>query len=250
MNSDDTNNTQNNSQTPESASNTQSTSSTQNTTSQSPPAASSTFSASRTLDNPYGINTGDIPRNMTKEPSITVITQPLPAPTSPGALLFKGENVTEFLNSWWDLCVDHGVPMDERVRRVSKYCIPSIRGYVESLPEYDSRDWTGLWKVLRKEYIEKDADQQQYTRQYLENYKESAVAKKTELRTYVQHFVMIAKRLVNDRRLDPYTAVGWFLDGLPEDTRRVVMRKGGVDWADVSTFDLDKVHLAARAIVD
>ena len=52
---------------------------------------------------------------------------------------------------------------------------------------------------------------------------------KVGLRTYLQHLVMVAKRFLKDRQLDSYAAVSWFLDGLPEDTRKAVMEEAGID---------------------
>ena len=46
------------------------------------------------------------------------------------APFFGGKNITEFLNRFEDLCVDYGVTTSQKVARVIRYYLPSIRYYL------------------------------------------------------------------------------------------------------------------------
>ena len=54
----------------------------------------------------------------------------MPMVGSVEAPFFRGKNVTEFLDRFEDLCVDYKVAASQKVARVIRYYLPSIRYYL------------------------------------------------------------------------------------------------------------------------
>jgi hypothetical protein len=73
---------------------------------------------------------------------------PLSQSNTPGASLFNSKNVSEFLKTWENLCEDYLVNDVNRLRKLPRYCSRLIRLYVETIPEYERKDWEGLKTVL------------------------------------------------------------------------------------------------------
>ncbi|KAF7508862.1 hypothetical protein GJ744_008571 [Endocarpon pusillum] len=92
---------------------------------------------------------------------------PLPAPGSQGAPWFMGKNVTDFLETFDNLCDDHGFPEADRLKKVRRYCEFKTREYVQALL-YNAEDWESFKKELKKEYEKEDVHQQRQTRVFLE----------------------------------------------------------------------------------
>ena len=65
---------------------------------------------------------------------------PMPIAGSVGAPFFGGKNITEFLDRFEDLCVDYGVTASQKVARVVRYCLPSIRYYLRIIPVFLNSD--------------------------------------------------------------------------------------------------------------
>jgi hypothetical protein len=73
----------------------------------------------------------------------------MPMAGSVGAPFFGGKNVTEFLDRFEDLCVDYGVTTSQKVTRVIRYYLLSIRHYLRTIPAFLDSDW----KELRRSMI-------------------------------------------------------------------------------------------------
>ena len=93
----------------------------------------------------------------------------MPLPNTPDAPpLFVGPNVTEFLERYQDVAEDCGLSKEEMVKRLPKYCEYTVtRPYVESMKEWEDKDWEALCKAMRKEYEEEDHAQGLRTVAYL-----------------------------------------------------------------------------------
>ncbi|KAL9607722.1 MAG: hypothetical protein Q9204_009300, partial [Flavoplaca sp. TL-2023a] len=84
---------------------------------------------------------------------------PLPAPGSPGAPWFEGKNVTDFLEAFDNMCDDHAIRDEDRMKKVVRYCEFKTREYVQTLL-YDEDEWESFKKELKKEYEKEDVHQQ------------------------------------------------------------------------------------------
>ena len=92
---------------------------------------------------------------------------PLPQPNTPGAPLFNSKNISEFLKAWENFYKDYLVSEADRLRKLPRYYSRLIRIYIETIPEYEKKDWDGLKTVLLREYRGEDVDQQMETVSFL-----------------------------------------------------------------------------------
>jgi hypothetical protein len=77
------------------------------------------------------------PEDTTKGPRY----HPLPLPRTPGTPFFQGDNVTEFLEAYYDMIADYNVTEAEGVRRLPKYCAFSYAESVKGLRGWEDRRW-------------------------------------------------------------------------------------------------------------
>ena len=177
---------------------------------------------------------------------VPMFVTPMPAPGTPGAPHFDGTNISDFLELWQDVCIDHGYTEEEGVRRISRYCSPIIRLSVEALDDWINRKWEPLKATLLKEYISQDVKQQALSRQYLEQYKEATTDGKDNLKAYISQFSGIANTLIGKRALDSYTATDWFLKGIPQGARQKIIKKAHLDFYRPETYNFEKVVKEAK----
>jgi hypothetical protein len=57
-----------------------------------------------------------------------------------GAPYFEEANITEFLERFEDLCIDHRIKEANRTKRLLRYCKTAISQFIKSMPKYDERD--------------------------------------------------------------------------------------------------------------
>ncbi len=95
---------------------------------------------------------------------------------------FDNMNVTDFLETWKNICQDHDLIEKLMVQHLSLYCKNLISKHIKSLSEYKSWNWEQLKECLQKDYIQQNIKQQYYLRAYLEQYKQSF--SKKDLCTY------------------------------------------------------------------
>ena len=148
---------------------------------------------------------------------------PMPCPTSLGAPLFTGADVTEFLENWVKFCTDHGLSDIERVKRLPLYCELSVRDCIELRPEYIQRDWERLCKALKEEYRTTDSYQTCFSQNLLECYSSQVRQTPVDWEHYCRVFGNIARRLLEKKEIDNYTAALLFLQGLSYDMQERVL---------------------------
>ncbi|KAF7502513.1 hypothetical protein GJ744_005634 [Endocarpon pusillum] len=161
---------------------------------------------------------------------------PLPAPGAPGAPCFVGKNVTDFLETFDNLCDDHGVVEADRLKKVVRYCEFKTREYVQTLID-DEEGWESFKKQLKEEYEKEDIHQQRQTRIFLERL---CSIKREEndrsLKDYCRQFAATYRALVKKGQLDEYTGTRLFLTGLPPKLQRRVVVALEIDPKDETTM--------------
>ena len=55
---------------------------------------------------------------MASRPAFVVCKMPMPAPGAPGAPWFEGKNVTDFLGTFDNMCDNHDIGQNERLKMV------------------------------------------------------------------------------------------------------------------------------------
>ena len=104
------------------------------------------------------------------------------------SLMFKGANVTKFLKRYEDLCLDYQVLDNNKLTRLSRYCIQPIAETIKLLKEQKSYNYTTLKKALCTKYQNDDTQQLLYLVLFLENYKNIACTKKDDILDYCHKF--------------------------------------------------------------
>ena len=91
----------------------------------------------------------------------------MPYPGTPGTPFFDGRNVTDFLDRFSDLCEDYKLSADEKMKRLPRYCDMRIGRTIETMKEWNLRDWTKFRQCLREEYESADQTQTYQSRAFL-----------------------------------------------------------------------------------
>ncbi len=116
----------------------------------------------------------------------------------PGAPLFTGINVTDFLERFEDITTDCGLSDDRKMQRVQKYCEFGIAQRIQDLDSYEEKDWKGLMKEMKAIYKDGDINQQRYTRAYLTILTHKTRGEK-EINLYSRKFKSIEKEFIKKR---------------------------------------------------
>jgi hypothetical protein len=173
------------------------------------------------------------------------IFMPLPQPGAAGTPHFTGKNVSKFLKAWEHLCGDYGVSLADKLEKLPRYCDQLIGDYIETIPEYQAKDWNGLKKRLLREYRREDAVQQMETLRFLETFKNQKRNDGDDMRIYCLRFATISKRLVEKGELSRYEQVRWFVQGMPKKMAERTVRIAKLDPEESETMDFDKAYEAA-----
>ena len=168
----------------------------------------------------------------------------MPYPGTPGAPSFDGRNVTNFLDCFSDLCTDYKLSDAEKMRSLPRYCAIRIRLEIKTIRNWRERNWREQnWeefrKELRKKYKSDDQAQTYYTRESLEMLKDQARTENEDPRRFCGEYARLSEELTKRYRLDNYTRIRWFLQGLPGFTRMVLCNRLDLDWEDLGKMDFD-----------
>ncbi len=74
--------------------------------------------------------------NLQQAGATNIFFMPMPPLATHGSLIFKGPNVTEFLEHYKDLCTDYQVSEEDKLVHLPRYCIRSIADTVKFLREW------------------------------------------------------------------------------------------------------------------
>lgn len=140
-----------------------------------------------------------------------------------------------------NMCDEYSVAEAKKLRRLPRYCEMLVGQTIMSLDSYVAKDWTALLKELKKEYKSGDSLQQLYSRTFLEQYKNTTRTAKDDVRGYCRKFASIAKTLVAAGKLDRYTQVQWFMQGLPRSVCEELFFRKGLDFGSDTLQDFGVV---------
>jgi hypothetical protein len=175
----------------------------------------------------------------TAEPTFTMAAPPfrfpLPMPGSEGTPLFKGYNVTDFIERFEFFCENYSVP--DRKATLPKYCDSARREIVTSLAEYDdkSKTWEDLVDVLKGEFRSDDRFQATYSLSFLTEFTRMDRSDGA-LKDYCRQFASVSKYLVDKGILSEVDQGRLFLLGLPRKARERVLSKHKVDDGKPETY--------------
>ncbi|MCJ1348591.1 hypothetical protein MMC31_006823, partial [Peltigera leucophlebia] len=95
----------------------------------------------------------------------------LPYPGSPGTPYF-GQNITDFLDRYSQLCVDYRLSESEKIHRLPWYREFPTGNYTKGLIK--GANWVVVRSILRREYKDNDLDQLMNSREFLEALKKKS----------------------------------------------------------------------------
>lgn len=175
----------------------------------------------------------------------------MPQPGTAGIPYFEGKNITEFLTRYEDMCEDYHVKTAEKIRRLPRYCEMLIGQTISSLEEFTDRRWDALVKVLKKEYRAEDSIQQVNSRAFLEAYKNKERTSADDIHKHCRKSGSISKILAKAGKLDNYTRIQWFVQGLPEKLSEDLFYKKGIKFdTDAKDGDFDEILKQALQHLD
>src|SRR5438045_7385280 len=131
---------------------------------------------------------------------------PMPQPGTVGVLLFKGDNATEFLDCFDDLCKEYLIADQDKRAKLLQYCSRNVSDSIKSLKAWEDKDYPALWKAILQEYKDYDSYQQTYLIQFLKKYKLIICTEKDDTLQYCHHFDIVTKVLIQRNVLSAYTA--------------------------------------------
>ena len=139
----------------------------------------------------------------------------MPRPGQPGAPLFDGIDITEFLRRWNIECEDVGLTKPQRCDRLPYYCTPNVKDVVELLDGYLEKDWDKLQNDLKDQYWQNDT--QKNTPAALNQLIRDAPT--LDLSVYILKYASITHALVESNEMSDMQRCRRFLDGLFEQLR-------------------------------
>ena len=95
---------------------------------------------------------------MIGSPISSTIRYPFSVSTASNTPFFTDKNVTEFLTTYEEIYEDYGLSEAQYITRIPRYCIPLIRQYIKTLPDYEDKDWGKLKAAIIKEWESEDEE--------------------------------------------------------------------------------------------
>ena len=154
----------------------------------------------------------------------------MPVPKMPGAPMFQGKDVTEFMEMMESLFQRHHVVADkDKLAYLLDYCQSAIFMWIRLLDEYKAGEYNEVVEKLKDQYTAKDKAQKIFNIYWLEAYKNIKHGKGADLGEYINNFHNMSEKLVRDGVITGYFQGLWFLQGLLEKTQEGIVQQGKVN---------------------
>ena len=192
------------------------------------------------------------PAKMTGD-SITVPLLVMPAPGTSGAPFFRGENITSFLEEWDYICKDYRIEGDAKRDRILRYIDVMYRDQVKAMQEYagspgeDGREYdeAKFYDALKKLYRDWDWENLKISRDFLFTVVKQAEQGHITTKAFIDVFHRISTALVQRSQLENLERCTLFMNGLPNNIVRKIIKDNKLDMDDVSTYKYAKMHQTA-----
>ncbi len=103
----------------------------------------------------------------------------------------------------------------EKIRRLFWYCKMFTARHVRLVIKFSELNWVKICISLQKKYKDWDIVQQISFCAYLEVFKDKPRTENTEIFQFCHNYSKISKELLEKEKLNKYTQLRWFLQGLP-----------------------------------
>jgi hypothetical protein len=181
---------------------------------------------------------------------IDLPTRRLPLPGTQGVPCFIGNNISQFLQEYEEMCEDFSVREEIAKTRFYRYVHPLYVERVKALPEYYANmelsggtwDKESFYKALKEEFRESDWETLRYSTEYLEILVEWGLKESTSTKEYVDEFHRVSGALKDMGRLEETHQCKLFLRGLKEVVRNRVIRESKYDSYDLNSQRYEKLY--------
>lgn len=133
--------------------------------------------------------------------NIIEVLKSFPYLYSLGASMFNERNVTDFLNTFEEICAEHKLSESEKIKRLHRYCTPTNEQYIRSIFVDEDMNWKKIRKLLRHKYKDTDFDQDIVTFSYLKAFKNTHRTKLCEVPRYIRKYAATSNLLRKNRKL-------------------------------------------------
>ncbi|EFW13382.1 conserved hypothetical protein [Coccidioides posadasii str. Silveira] len=131
------------------------------------------------------------------------------------------------------MCKDHGV-IDPKniIEQLARYCVTWIGEWMKTLEGYKEGNWEVFSKEIIHEFHDQDITYKIHHQDYLQAITKKPHAWDGNIHAYVQEYTTIASTVQANGRLDEFTKMSWFLQGLPEKLWNKVIDKAKLNLSD------------------
>ncbi|EFW14247.1 conserved hypothetical protein [Coccidioides posadasii str. Silveira] len=177
---------------------------------------------------------------------------PMPSPGTANAPWFDSRDATLFIERFYQMCKDHGV-IDPKniIEQLARYCVTWIGEWMKTLEGYKEGNWEVFSKEIIHEFHDQDITYKIHHQDYLQAITKKPRAWDGNIRAYVQEYTTITSTVQANGRLDEFTKVSWFLQGLPEKLQNKIIDKAKLNLSDnMSPIDFRKVVQVTMDLID
>lgn len=175
----------------------------------------------------------------------------LPLRGTSGAPTFNGKEVSEFLRTLHSLFRNHGITREEgKISALCDYVSVSVCEWVESLPEYERKDYEGLEKRLLEEYRDQDSAQAKLNIGWLSRFVAQKRSTDDNLTKYVREFSNVSGELMRRGQLVEFLRTEMFLQGLPEEVQVEVVRRAKISPQKFETMKFARAREAVEEYLE
>ena len=148
------------------------------------------------------------------------------------------------------MCDDCRMTASEKIRRLPWYCEMLTARHVRSVIGFSGLDWTKICANLKKEYKDRDIAQQISSRTYLEVFKSKPRTENAEVLQFCRDYSEISKELLEKGKLDKYTQLRWFLQGLPSSIQSKLINHYDIDLDGDALPDFAEILKKAYSLIE
>ena len=148
------------------------------------------------------------------------------------------------------MCDDYQMSTSEKICRLLWYCGMFTVRYFRSVIGFSRLDWIKICVSLKKEYKDQDIAQQISSRDYLEAFKDKPRTENTEVLQFHRDYSEISNELLGKEKLDKYTQLRWFLQGLSFSIQSKLISQYNLDRDGDTLPDLGEILKKAYSLIE
>ena len=122
--------------------------------------------------------------------------------------------------------------------------------HVRSVIRFSGLDWIKICESLKKEYKDRDIAQQISSRTYLEAFKDKPRTENAEVLQFCHEYSEISKELLVKGKLDKYTQLRWFLQGLSSFIQSKLINQYNIDLEGDALSDFEEILKKACSLIE